>query len=155
MIVLLTLVLALLWTAVEGELTLGSLALGLLLGFMVLLPLRPALRSPRPWPALGRTLRLGLSFTVQVLAAGGRVAGAILRPRWISPAWLAVPLDARTDAEIAVLSFLLTLTPDTTVAEISEDRSTLYVYALFVTDPERKRREIKEKTEWPLLRVLR
>jgi multicomponent Na+:H+ antiporter subunit E len=68
---------------------------------------------------------------------------------------VAVPLDARTDAEIVLLANLITLTPGTLSLDLSDDRTVLYVHAMYLTDPDELRREIKEGFERRVLEVLR
>ena len=85
-----------------------------------------------------------------------RVVWDVLTPRHLSrPAIVVVPLDARTDLEIAVLANLVSLTPGTLSLEVSDDRSALYVHGMFVDDPDAFRREIKDGAERRVLEALR
>jgi multicomponent Na+:H+ antiporter subunit E len=68
---------------------------------------------------------------------------------------VAVPLDAKTDLEIAVLANLITLTPGSLSVDVSDDRRTLYVHAMFVSDPDQVRTEIKRRFERWILALLR
>ena len=68
---------------------------------------------------------------------------------------VAVPLDAKTDAEITMLANLITVTPGSFSLEVSADRSVLYVHAMYVDDPETFRREIKNGFERRVLELLR
>jgi multicomponent Na+:H+ antiporter subunit E len=63
--------------------------------------------------------------------------------------------EAKTDAEILLLANLITLTPGSLTLDISEDRRTLFVHAMFVDDADAFRRTIKEGLERRLLEVLR
>jgi multicomponent Na+:H+ antiporter subunit E len=71
------------------------------------------------------------------------------------PAIIAIPLDARTDVEITLLSNLIALTPGSLGLDVSDDRSVLYVHGMFVDDPEAFCREIKDGLERRLLELLR
>ena len=53
-----------------------------------------------------------------------------------NPGIVAVPLEARTDAEITLLSNLITMTPGSLSIDVSDDRSVIYVHSMFVDDPE-------------------
>ena len=66
-----------------------------------------------------------------------------------------MPLDAKTDAEITLLANVVTLTPGTLSLDVSPDRSTLYVHAMFLESPEALRRDIKEGFEKRILELLR
>jgi multicomponent Na+:H+ antiporter subunit E len=68
---------------------------------------------------------------------------------------IAVPLDAKTDLEIAILANLITFTPGTLSLDVSSDRSVLYVHTMFVDDPEVLRQEIKDGFERRVLELVR
>jgi multicomponent Na+:H+ antiporter subunit E len=148
--------LALAWAALSGEFTLVNLGLGFALGFAILLFVGPALGSSRYFTKAGRVLKF-LGFFVRELALSNlRVAYEVITPRHhMKPGIVAVPLDARTDAEIAMLANLITLTPGTLSLDLSTDRTVLYVHAMDLTDPDELRREIKEGFERRVLEVLR
>ena len=65
------------------------------------------------------------------------------------------PLDANTDGEITLLANLITLTPGTLSFDLSKDRRTLYVHAMFVDSPESVRDTIKSGFERRLLELTR
>jgi multicomponent Na+:H+ antiporter subunit E len=71
------------------------------------------------------------------------------------PGIVAVPLDAQTDLEITLMANLITLTPGTLSLDVSEDRHTLYVHAMFVDSPESVRDSIKNGFERRLLELIR
>ena len=106
-----------------------------------------------------RTRRLLLFlpwFLWQMVVSNLRVAYDVITPWHTSkPGVVAVPLDAETDLEITLLANLITLTPGTLTLDVSEDRKTLYLHAMFITDPEDVRREIKDGLERRLLELLR
>jgi multicomponent Na+:H+ antiporter subunit E len=114
-------------------------------------------------PALVRLLRrivavvlLILSFGWELLLSNIRLAADVLRPRMrMRPGIVAVPLDARTDLELVLLSNLVTLTPGTLTIDVSADRRTLYVHAMFVTSPEALVDEIKRGLERRVLAATR
>lgn len=138
------LVLALAWVALTGEVSLGNLLEGAVLSALLLVllgrPPRRVLRLERLPKALG----LLLYFLKELLLANAAVARSVLSPASaLSPGIVAVPLDLTSDAGIATLANLITLTPGTLSIDVSEDRRTLYVHALHVGDPEAFRREVK------------
>jgi multicomponent Na+:H+ antiporter subunit E len=73
----------------------------------------------------------------------------------MKPGIIAVPLDAETDFEITLLANLITMTPGTLSLDLSDDRKTLYVHAMYITDPEKIRHSIKHDLERRVLAVLR
>ena len=99
---------------------------------------------------------LAAFFAWELLLANIRLAADVLRPRQrMRPGIVAVPLEARTDLEVFVLSNLVTLTPGTLTLDVSPDRRTLYVHAAFVVTPETTVREIKHGFERRVLNALR
>ncbi len=70
------------------------------------------------------------------------------------PAVLAVPLDVRSDAGIALFANLVTLTPGTTSVHVSADRRTLFVHALDVDDEAAAVESMKRSFESRVLKVV-
>ena len=68
---------------------------------------------------------------------------------------IGIPIKAQTDLEITVLANLITMTPGTLSLDISPDRKTLYVHAMYIRDPEALRRDIQENFEPRVLALLR
>ena len=68
-----------------------------------------------------------------------------------------MPLDAKTDGEIAMVANLITLTPGSLsvdVSEVSSGRRILYVHTMFADDPDRLRRSLKDGFERRVLELL-
>ncbi|NTU82561.1 MAG: Na+/H+ antiporter subunit E [Chloroflexales bacterium] len=150
------LALALAWVAVTGDVSPGNLSLGFGLGFLVLVLMRRAVGVPDYGVRTVRLLGLLLFFGRELIAANLRVAYEVLTPALnMRPAVIAVPLDARTDLEITLLANMITLTPGTLSLDVSADRATLYVHAMYGEDPAAVRRAIKDGFERRLLEVLR
>jgi multicomponent Na+:H+ antiporter subunit E len=150
------LMLALVWIAMSGEFSAANFTLGFVFGYFALLVSR---RSTGPTTYFGRTWRLiaFIGFYLRELAlANLRVAYDVVTPtHHMHPGIVAVPLEARTDAEITLLANLLTMTPGTLSLDVSDDRTTLYVHGMFVGDHDEFRREIKDGFERRVLELLR
>ena len=85
-----------------------------------------------------------------------KVAWDVLTPIQRSkPALIAVPLDAKTNAEITVLANMVSLTPGSLSVDISEDGTHLLVHAMFVDDPEAFKAEVKLGMEKRVLEAMR
>jgi len=144
-----SILLALAWAALQGEVTLANLVLGYIFGYVILALL--AKGGAMPSTLISRTVHAaGLAgfFIRELLVANVRVAIDVLRPRTtIQPAVLAIPLDVTTDGEILLLSMLINITPGSVTIDLSDDRRTLYVHVMHMTTPEASRREIKEGFE--------
>jgi multicomponent Na+:H+ antiporter subunit E len=144
-----SLLLALAWAALQGEVTLSNLLVGYVCGYVVLAFL--AKGGVMPATLVSRSARaasLGVFFIRELLLANVRVAADVLRPRTsIQPAVLAIPLDVTGDREILLLSMLINITPGSVTMDLSEDRRTLYVHVMHMISPEISRREIKDGFE--------
>ncbi len=95
-------------------------------------------------------------YLQEILLSNLRVAYDALAPTYqMKPGILEIPLDAKTDTEILAFSNLMTMTPGTMTFALSEDRSKLYIHAMYVDHPDVFKKEIKTNFEQRLLRVLR
>jgi multicomponent Na+:H+ antiporter subunit E len=149
-----SILLALAWAALLGDITLGNLLVGYGLGYAVLALLEKGGVLPSTFQTrVGRALSLAGFFMRALIVANVRVASDVLRPHTaIHPAVVAVPLDVTSDAEILLLSALINITPGSVTIDLSDDRRTLYVHVMHITSAEASRREIKDGFE---LRVKR
>lgn len=134
----LNLLLAVIWASLWGSLTLWQLVIGFHVGFVCLWIAQPLLGGPsgyylRAW----RVVRLVLFFLYDLCLSSIRVAYDVLTPKDLSnPAILEMPLDVKSDIEILLVSNLISLTPGTLVLDVTADRKTLIVHAMFADDPD-------------------
>src|SRR5690349_12135063 len=143
-----SLLLALAWAALQGEISLTNLLVGYVVGYAILALL--ARGGVMPSTLASRTIhgvRLAAFFAWELLIANFRVAADVLRGNRIEPAVVAIPLDVTTDGEILLLSMLINITPGSVTIDLSDDRRTLYVHVMHMTTPEATRREIKDGFE--------
>ncbi len=150
------LILAFVWAALNGGIGLPSLLVGFLIGYLVLFILQPLLGSSRYCRKLFDGTLLTLYFIYELIKSSLKVSWDVLTPKHRSkPALIAVPIEAKTDAEITVLANLVSLTPGSLSVDISEDRSHLLIHALFVDDPEAFKEELKNGMERRVLEAMR
>ncbi|MDW8098160.1 MAG: Na+/H+ antiporter subunit E [Anaerolineae bacterium] len=154
---LLNLLLALAWVALTGRFNVINFVFGFLLGYVALWLAQRVLGPSSYFGKAYRSVGFLLFFLWEVFKANLQVAYIVFNPRYrLRPGVIAVPLDARTDAEITLLANLITMTPGTLSIDVSADRKVLYVHTLDMgDDPDRFRREIKEGFERRLLEVMR
>jgi len=149
--------LALAWAALQGEFSLRTLVTGHVLGYLILLAMvRGGVLNRSPY--IGRVhLVIGLAgyFFWELLKANLRLAVDVATPRYnMKPGIIALPLDARRDAEILLLSMLINTTPGSVALDVSPDRKTLYVHVMYMDTPDAARDEIKQGFERRVLGVL-
>lgn len=150
------LLLALLWAMATGAITLPNLIMGFIVGGAVLHLTGPALGDPRYGVRFWKIAALALFFMRELIVASVRVAIDVLRPTLdMTPAVVAVPLDLSSDVQVTLLANLVSLTPGTLSIDVSDDRTVLYVHAMYGRDPEALRRSIKHDFERRIQEVFR
>lgn len=148
--------LALAWTALQGELTLANLVIGYVLGYGVLRLLAHGGVIPRRYLGkVGSFLQLAGYLVYELVHANIRMTIDVLQPSHrIRPGVIGVPLDAKTDGEILMLATLVNFTPGSTAIDVSEDRKTMYVHLMHIEEtPDSSRRAIKEGFERRIIRL--
>ena len=151
------LLLALAWAALRGEFSLATLVTGYVLGYLVLLMLVKGgvLGSSRYVGKVSLFAGLAAFFVWELVRANLRVALDVATPRYhMTPGILQIPLDATRDSEILLLAVLINLTPGSVALDVSEDRTMMYVHAMYIDTPDAVRREIKEGYERRVRRLL-
>jgi len=142
------------WLVLNQSLSAGHLVLAALLAVAVPLVVgapRDAGSTPRR-PAVA--LRLAAIVLWDIVASSVQVARLILGPESrLRPAFFWVPLDVRDDYGIAVLAGIITMTPGTLSADLSEDRRLLLVHALHLDDEASTVATIKRRYEAPLREI--
>ncbi|HSF31181.1 MAG TPA: Na+/H+ antiporter subunit E [Candidatus Tectomicrobia bacterium] len=95
-------------------------------------------------------------FMKELILANLRVAADVVTPtHYMRPRVIAVALDAKSDVEITALANLISLTPGTLTLDVSADRRVLFLHAMYASDADLLRRELKEGMERRLLEVTR
>jgi len=147
---LISLVLFVSWLLLNG-ISVGHLVLGAALAVAV--PMRT--RRFRPdhsrighWPTI---VRLALTVLRDIVVSNLQVARLILGPeRRIEPRFVWVPIALRDPHAIASLAGIITMTPGTLSADLTDDRRYLLVHALNAGDEAALIADIKERYEAPL-----
>lgn len=148
--------LALVWAFAFGEMTLASLTIGFVLGFLVLWLTQGLLDTTSYCLRIPKLIEFIGFFLWELLLANLRVAYDVLTPRHhMRPGIICLPLDAETDMEITMLANLITLTPGTLSLDVSEDRKILFIHSMYISDPESDAAKIKQGFERRLLEVVR
>lgn len=148
---LLSAVLGLTWLLLNNTTDPAHVALGTGLALLLppligrFLPDLPRLRAP------ATLLRLLLVVLGDILVANVEVARRILgRGSALRPAFVEVPLSLTDPLGIATLAAIVTLTPGTLSADLTDKGTGLLVHALHVDDEARLVATIKQRYEAPL-----
>lgn len=130
---MLNLILALIWTAVQGTFTLSNFVFGFVLGYVVLRILRPLLGEAGYDARLRHQINLVGFFFKELVLSSIRVATEVLTPGYRMRAGiLAVPLDVHSNLGITLFANLISLTPGTLSIDVSDDRDTLYIHVMYI-----------------------
>ncbi len=91
----------------------------------------------------GRATRFAGYFLRELVVANAQVVWDVVTPRSrLQPGIVALPLRCRTDAEVAMLANLVTLTPGTLTVAIARDPEVLYVHGMYAGDREAFRAQL-------------
>ncbi|WP_299677363.1 Na+/H+ antiporter subunit E [uncultured Roseobacter sp.] len=146
---LLTLLLAVVWTLLQNQISAGMIVFGVILGVLI-----PWITSAW-WPDTPRSFHVGRMITYSIMViwdimvANVQVAWIVLtKPNSkLRPAWIVVPLELRQPEAITILAGTITLTPGTVSADLSDEGHSLLVHVLHTDDPDGVRDQIKSRYE--------
>lgn len=145
---------ALVWLLLVDTLAVAHLLLAALLALLLpiwterLRPARARMRAPLA------ALRLVLVVLWDIVLSNIEVARRILgREAAIHPGFVWIPLTLSNEHGIAALAGIITMTPGTLSAELSEDRRHLLVHCFHLDDAQATIEQIKQRYEVPLLEI--
>jgi len=152
----LNVLLAMIWAAGTGQFSLANLAVGFVLGYLVLRLMYGILPESGYFLRVQRVTSFAGFTIAEIIRANLRIARDVLTPRHtMRPGIVAVPLDAERDNEITLLATLISLTPGSLVLDVSDDRRVIYIHAMNIPDRDAFIHEIKDGFERRVLEVLR
>ena len=143
-----------LWLLLVAEVSWGQLVVALMLA--VALPLMAGALNPERAHIgrIGAIARLAGVVLVDIVMSNVEVARRILGPeRALTPGFIWVPLDLTSIHGITALASIITLTPGTVSAELTEDQRYLLVHCFNLRDPEGAIATIKSRYEAPLKEI--
>lgn len=142
------------WLLLVNDLSLGHCLLGAFLGWLIPLVSQVFWINP---PQIRKPIKLCL-FLLRVLGdivvANLEVAKLILGPTSrLRPAFVEVPVQLDDELALTMLASIVSLTPGTVSADLSDDKRTLLIHSLNVDDEAELVRTIQTRYEAPLLEV--
>jgi multicomponent Na+:H+ antiporter subunit E len=142
---LLNLLLALAWIALTGQFDPFNFIVGFFLTYIMLRLLQRPGDSITYFQRAALLVRFVFFYLWELFLSNLRVAATVLSPRMqITPAVVAIPLEAESDLSISLLANLITLTPGSLTLDISADRRVLYVHTMHADDLDQFRLGIKD-----------
>ena len=153
---LMSLVLVIVWLFLVNTITFGHLLLGTLLGIAI-----PWFTN-RFWPERPRIAKplllfrfFFITFVTDVIVANITVVRLFFLPdiSRLRPRFIEIPLDTRDPMVITILASVISLTPGTVSAEVTENRHALIVHGLDIGDEALAVQTIKTRYEAPLKEI--
>jgi multicomponent K+:H+ antiporter subunit E len=151
----LAVVLIVCWVLLMNDVSPGNLLLGAVLGCVISfrvtegLWLRPV-HFGHPW----LLVLLAWRVFVDIIVANVEVALLVLGPtKRLRPAFIEVPLDSTHEIALTLLISVVSLSPGTLCAELSDDRTRLAVHVLDLDDEAALIALIKSRYEAPLMEI--
>lgn len=151
---LMSITLALVWLLLVNTVNIGHVLLGALFGVLIPMftnafwPERPHLARP------GLIIAFAIHMLRDIVVSNLIVARQILSPRLdLHPDFVVYPVDIENEFAITILASVIALTPGTVAAGLSEDRKTILIHALDVTDKAALVKMLKDRYEVPLLEI--
>lgn len=137
-------VFAVAWVAITGNSSLNGLLIGFVVGYGALWLVQPLTGASRYFFRVFAWVRLIVMFIYELFLSSFSVVTDILTSQHLSrPAIVEMPLDVKTDAGLLLVTNLISLTPGTLSLDVTPDRKTLLVHAMFVDDPSEICRKLK------------
>jgi len=145
----LNMVLAVAWAALTGNFTLSALLIGFALGSACLYATRPLFPgSEHYFKRAWRWMKLCVLFLYELVVSSLQVVWDVLTPQHKArPGVIAMPLDAKREMEVLLVTNLISLTPGTLSLDVTEDCNTLLIHAMFADDPDAIRHQLKTGME--------
>jgi multicomponent K+:H+ antiporter subunit E len=152
----LTLVLVAIWLLLSNSASLAQILLGALIAVSLMLaaaqlrPVRPRLKR------LGSVFPLVFMVLVDIVRSNvgvARIVLGLIPRRAVHSGFIDVPLDLTDPHGLAILAAIITSTPGTAWAGVSEDGKSLKLHVLDLKDESEWIRTIKQRYERPLMRI--
>ena len=152
----LTVVLVGIWLLLNGELSVMSIACGVLLALLLVLaivqlrPVRPRLRHVHLAIPLVATLLADIVLSNLGVA---RVVLGLTRNRQVRSGFIDIPLELSDPHGLAILAVIVTSTPGTSWAGVAPDGRVLRLHMLDIRNEDEWIRSFKQRYERRLMRI--
>lgn len=150
----LNLIFTLAWVGLSQDLSPLNLMLGFATGYLFLLVISWNFEDRRYFTKIPHLVVFALFYVYELVRSSMEVAWDVLTPKDLTqPCIVRVPLDLKSEFQIALLMNLITFTPGSLSVELSEDKKILYVHGMFVHDKEKFVKSIKQDFEQKIARL--
>lgn len=141
----LNIALAVAWAALTGNFTLGGLAVGFVIGTAALYVAKPLFPGCDDYFLRGwHWGKLCVLFLYELVVSSIAVVWDVITPSTKArPGVIAMPLDVEDEMGVLLVTNLISLTPGTLSLDVTDDRKTLFIHAMFADDPDAIRAQLK------------
>jgi len=147
-LLLVNLVLALTWVALQGDLNAINFVVGFLVSALVIYVFRQTFFRPLYFRKTALAAKLVAVFIYELIMANLSVLRIVFSRRIeVRSGVIAFPTALRDEVALTMLANLITLTPGTLTLDISPDKRYLFVHTLNLEDPEEIKRDIHRAFE--------
>jgi multicomponent Na+:H+ antiporter subunit E len=146
------------WVTLTMNLSVENVIIGFVVSYLALWFVQRKNKARKYFYVVPRFISFSALFIKEVVVGSMKICYDIITPKhFMNPGIIAVPLDVKTDLEITILANAITLTPGTTSLAVSDDKSVLYVYNVYLDkhDIQKSIDAIKNGLEKKLLEVIR
>ncbi|MEM1059128.1 MAG: Na+/H+ antiporter subunit E [Verrucomicrobiota bacterium] len=103
---------------------------------------------------LPRLARFLVYYVWEIILSNLKVAYDIVTPDYfMKPGVVAVPLTVKSDFQIFLVANFITMTPGTLSMDVSNDKKTLYVHAMYIDDETEIKQSLKNGIEAAVIRL--
>ncbi len=150
------LLLATCWVFLTGSFGVANYFFGFFVGYLVIAVMHKLAPDLEDYPQrLPRFLKFLCFFIWELVLSNFKIAMDIITPPWhMQPGVIRYELNAKTNLEITMVANFISLTPGTLVMDVSEDKTALFVHAMYLRDEEEVLADLRELEE-RLLEVIR
>lgn len=148
--------LSLIWVMLSGNTSIANFGFGYVIGFLILYLTVRGPDNRKYFYRVPRILRFLLHLGGEVIKSNYQVTRTIFKPNLdVSPGIVKYPMESKTDLEITMLTYIISLTPGTLVIDVSDDKKVMYIHGMYIEDKDAFIQYIRLKLEMKLLATIR
>ena len=152
----LNLIIAFMWMFLTESYQFPSFLTGYIIGVLLLFLLRRFIPSRFYLYRVWKFLSLIFLFIKELTKSNLSIVKLVYQPkRGYNPGIFALPVDLKSNWEIAILTSLISLTPGTLSVAISDDNKVVYIHAMDIKDDKEEIESIKDSFEKAIMEVTR
>lgn len=148
--------LSLIWVMLSGNTSIANFGFGFALGFLILYVTVRGYENRKYFFRVPKVIKFIFHMLVEVIKSNYQVAKTILTKKLdVTTGIIKYPMESRTDIEITMLTYIISLTPGTLVIDVSDDKKVLYIHGMYIQNKDDFIRYVRQNLEMKLLDTIR